>query len=125
MNTEKYMELKNLAISRDGKCLKCGTSENLIAHHIIPRHVNGKDELNNLATLCRSCHKKVHVSMANGVTNSPKAYGIISNGIGHQINLDQNAYNALLIEKDRLKEAGIAASFSDAVRSLCEGRAKK
>jgi hypothetical protein len=125
MNTEKYTELKNLAIGRDGKCLKCGTSENLIAHHIIPRHVNGKDELNNLATLCRSCHKKVHVSMANGVTNSPKAYGIISNGIGHQINLDQNAYNALLIEKDRLKEAGIAASFSDAVRSLCEGRAKK
>lgn len=30
----------------------------LVAHHIVDRHNGGSDRLNNLQTLCMSCHNK-------------------------------------------------------------------
>ena len=50
--------------ARDGKCIACGSVENLCVHHILPRYEWGDrvDEINipsNLVTLCGSCHSKV------------------------------------------------------------------
>jgi hypothetical protein len=38
-----------------------------------------------------------------------------------QINIDEDAYQILISERDGLKERGIRASLSDAVRSIKRG----
>ncbi len=38
------------------QCVECGKTKGIEAHHIIAEI----EELNNLVTLCRSCHKKAH-----------------------------------------------------------------
>jgi len=44
-------------LKRDNNtCQKCGRKENLDVHHKIP----GIQDIDNLITLCRSCHKKEH-----------------------------------------------------------------
>lgn len=53
------------AFKRDGyKCRKCGSTENMIIHHIDNSRKNGKEKINNnldnLITLCRICHAKIH-----------------------------------------------------------------
>lgn len=48
-------------IERDGNtCLRCGNTENLNPHHIIPVAVGGENTDENLATLCKSCHLEAH-----------------------------------------------------------------
>lgn len=43
--------------SRDnGQCVRCTSTENTEIHHIIP----GTATLENLATLCRDCHREAH-----------------------------------------------------------------
>ncbi len=45
--------------ARDGKaCRKCGKSEKLELHHIIPVAENGSDEAENLVPLCTACHRE-------------------------------------------------------------------
>lgn len=45
-------------LTRDGwRCVKCDSVENLEVDHIIPTYADGTDELENLQTLCRSCHQ--------------------------------------------------------------------
>jgi len=38
------------------RCRHCNNSNNLHPHHIVYRSHGGKDELNNLVTLCSFCH---------------------------------------------------------------------
>lgn len=46
---------------RDGyKCQDCGSNLRLIAHHLCLRKKGGTDLIENLITLCDSCHKKRH-----------------------------------------------------------------
>jgi len=54
-------EQREKALSRDGyKCRVCEDEEQLIVHHIVSFHefdeVRKANDLENLATLCRSCH---------------------------------------------------------------------
>lgn len=43
----------------DYTCQMCGIKHKSVhVHHIIPRRIGGPDELNNLITLCESCHVK-------------------------------------------------------------------
>ena len=50
-------KLDEEAYERDGyKCVDCGKTKGIEAHHIIPEI----EELNNLVTLCHACHKKRH-----------------------------------------------------------------
>lgn len=48
--------------ARDGKCLECGRTEDLHAHHIKPKssHPELILELSNGKTLCYGCHKAEH-----------------------------------------------------------------
>lgn len=43
-----------------GICLLCGRAMISQYHHIIPRHRNGSESLDNRAGVCDSCHEKVH-----------------------------------------------------------------
>jgi len=59
--------IRKAALERSGgKCLCCrrgGESyvDCLDAHHVTPVYLGGKDELNNIAILCITCHRMVHL----------------------------------------------------------------
>ena len=40
-------------------CVYCGSREDLVAHHKLPRRFGGLDVLENLEPVCRSCHPAV------------------------------------------------------------------
>lgn len=48
--------------ARDGKCLECGSTDDLHAHHNIPKSVRPDLALDvdNGRTLCYRCHKRWH-----------------------------------------------------------------
>jgi len=46
-------------VTRGAVCVRCGSEEDLVAHHRIPRRYGGLDVLENLEPVCRSCHPAV------------------------------------------------------------------
>lgn len=67
--------LRQAVLARDDFTCRCcgmkmiGVRLGLIAvHHILPVHVGGKDSMNNLITLCLSCHNTLHCLERNGGT---------------------------------------------------------
>jgi 5-methylcytosine-specific restriction endonuclease McrA len=40
-------------------CVRCGSEEDLVAHHVMPRRLGGLDVLSNLEPVCRRCHPTV------------------------------------------------------------------
>ena len=54
--------LRIATLMRDGyQCTQCGKKNTkLDAHHIVWREHGGKDTIQNLITVCRLCHRKVH-----------------------------------------------------------------
>ena len=55
-----WRSIRLLAIRRDGeKCQRCGSKKKLEVHHIIPYRETQDNSLENLVTLCASCHKAV------------------------------------------------------------------
>jgi 5-methylcytosine-specific restriction endonuclease McrA len=38
------------------RCVRCGSREDLVAHHKVPRRLGGLDLLDNLEPVCRRCH---------------------------------------------------------------------
>ena len=56
-----YKVLCREVLGRDSwRCQNCGASENLQVHHIQSRSKLGHDRLENLITLCASCHESLH-----------------------------------------------------------------
>lgn len=47
---------KNRCFVRDGGCAKCGGSDIMTVHHVIPKRLGGPNTLDNLITLCDWCH---------------------------------------------------------------------
>ena len=46
-------------VTAGAACVACGSREDLVAHHKIPRRYGGLDVLENLEPVCRSCHPAV------------------------------------------------------------------
>ncbi|MBA2546493.1 MAG: HNH endonuclease [Solirubrobacterales bacterium] len=46
-------------VTGDAACRACGSRDDLVAHHKVPRRFGGLDVLENLEPLCRSCHPSV------------------------------------------------------------------
>ena len=53
--------IRKATIIRDNNtCQMCKKTNTMMeVHHIIPKRLNGSNSINNLITLCKSCHKKV------------------------------------------------------------------
>lgn len=59
-----WREIRLAALERDGrKCVKCGASESLVVHHIVPWPETQDNRLENLLTLCIGCHKRTHADL--------------------------------------------------------------
>jgi len=61
-NNYSYRKWRESVISRDGKCVECGRTDNLVAHHIksFAEYPELRLDLNNGVTLCQLCHAKLH-----------------------------------------------------------------
>ena len=50
--------VRYLVFTRDQcRCLKCGSSNRLTVHHLTPVRDGGPNTVDNLVTLCESCHR--------------------------------------------------------------------
>lgn len=46
---------------RDGnRCVRCGATDRLQVHHVIPVSAGGSHDDSNLVTLCNNCHREAH-----------------------------------------------------------------
>ena len=51
--------LREVMITPDSHCGKCGSKDNLEIHHMLPVVLGGDNIDDNLLILCRDCHQKV------------------------------------------------------------------
>jgi 5-methylcytosine-specific restriction endonuclease McrA len=51
--------LLSVAVTSGAECVACGSRDDLVAHHKIPRRYGGLDVLENLEPVCRRCHPAV------------------------------------------------------------------
>ena len=58
LSREYFGGLREQVLERDGRCLACGSLDNLLVHHRRP----GVNLLRWLATLCRACHTRLHAT---------------------------------------------------------------
>jgi 5-methylcytosine-specific restriction endonuclease McrA len=57
-STTRWRKIRDEVLARDGwMCQRCGEDSNLEVDHITERQHGGDDQLENLQTLCRNCHK--------------------------------------------------------------------
>lgn len=64
----EYREWRKSVITRDGcKCLRCGSDDRLVSHHILnhTQHLDKSLLVDNGATLCSKCHIKFHGKYGN------------------------------------------------------------
>jgi 5-methylcytosine-specific restriction endonuclease McrA len=63
LDPDLYEQLRNQVLRRDGwRCQACGARSNLEVHHTKFRSHSGDDSVDNLITLCTSCHISLHQS---------------------------------------------------------------
>ena len=58
---KKWRRTRQKALKRDEyQCTECGSEDNLVVHHIEPLPDGDKFSLENLITLCKTCHGSAH-----------------------------------------------------------------
>ena len=61
MHSEAWSKRRLEVLRRDRfRCQMCGTAKNLRVHHINYEHLGTDAELDDLITLCDTCHREVH-----------------------------------------------------------------
>lgn len=51
-------------VTQGANCVRCGSEDDLVAHHKLPRRYGGLDVLDNLEPVCRRCHPRVEQEAA-------------------------------------------------------------
>ena len=60
LQTKRWKDKRILVLERDNnQCQKCGSTDNLHVHHLTYKHWRN-EELEELITLCSSCHSSIH-----------------------------------------------------------------
>lgn len=58
-NGARWTGIRSLVLERDGyRCRRCGRTGYLEVDHITPVQRGGSDDLVNLQSLCRGCHRR-------------------------------------------------------------------
>ena len=61
LKREEYALLRKRVLERDGwRCQECSLMRDLQVHHMKSRSQLGGDVMQNLITLCVSCHRHAH-----------------------------------------------------------------
>jgi len=118
------LETRKDVLERDhNKCQICNSRGNLHIHHIIQRRNGGNHNIDNLITLCGSCHRHIEIGdidyaiekcfenakrnyFSNGVVNTLERYEIIDRltEIFNEVKNNYTNCNNLLISIDELIE---------------------
>ena len=68
---DNWQDIRKIVLSRDDhKCRGCETTGHLHVHHLIPRHLGGPDEPENLISLCPACHAAHHPTLQVSLARS-------------------------------------------------------
>lgn len=68
-HNQQWNIARKKAMERDGyKCVVCERTDRLSVNHMFPRTWGGTDDLDNLETLCNSCHPKVDLQRIKEIT---------------------------------------------------------
>ena len=60
IKSDEWKEKRKKTLERDDyQCQRCGTGMNLVVHHITYDRL-GKEDLDDLITLCKKCHEEIH-----------------------------------------------------------------
>ena len=66
IKSDKWKAKRLECLKRDNyQCQKCGTAKNLVIHHWTYDRL-GNEDLGDIVTLCKNCHKKVHENDLSG-----------------------------------------------------------
>lgn len=65
--------VRETILERDIRCQRCRSESNLEVHHIIPHADGGSHKLDNLITLCHSCHWSAHGDTWSDLNYSDKS----------------------------------------------------
>jgi 5-methylcytosine-specific restriction endonuclease McrA len=71
----EHKRLSKLAIAAHPFCVDCGTTEDLVGDHIVPRSQGGQNILSNYAVRCRSCNtarRNREPAFLSGISRDPK-----------------------------------------------------
>lgn len=70
LRTEVWKENREKRLRHDGyRCAFCGTAKNLQVHHITYENL-GHEKMEDMLTLCRGCHERLHSKdIKKGATN--------------------------------------------------------
>ncbi len=70
MKWHPWMEVKKLVHERDEwSCVQCGSKDELEAHHVESVKEGGLPDLENLVTLCNTCHRHPNDKLRHGANN--------------------------------------------------------
>lgn len=66
-----WSKVRRVVLGRDGgRCVLCGSVERLEVDHVRPVSIGGTNSLNNIRTLCKSCHvQKSRYDIQNAATD--------------------------------------------------------
>lgn len=66
IKSDKWKAKRLECLKRDNfQCQKCGTAKNLVIHHWTYDRL-GNEDLGDIVTLCKDCHKKIHENDLSG-----------------------------------------------------------
>jgi len=66
LDPEAYAQLCRQVLGRDSwRCQDCGSASQLQVHHLRFRSALGDDDIENLITLCFSCHERIHRNISS------------------------------------------------------------
>lgn len=82
----------------DWRCVLCKSTENLEVHHF--HYDLFEEDIEDLVTLCRNCHRRLHVHAKDKLRSFPKSVAVdieqrIRNGGKPKINYDNDGYGQL------------------------------
>jgi 5-methylcytosine-specific restriction endonuclease McrA len=94
-NKDEWAQLRIACFEHDHyRCQRCeeinSQGRGLSAHHIMPRSEGGADELENLITLCDSCHDFVEMSDLRDRTLISESYCFEVVGVRREVERDPN-----------------------------------
>jgi 5-methylcytosine-specific restriction endonuclease McrA len=76
-STARWRKIREMVLKRDGCCQQCGQTEGQMhIDHVIPKRLNGTDELWNLRQLCQKCNLLKGGRFFETETTPPTLHGL-------------------------------------------------